>query len=265
MLLEFYTLPCLPYDFAKSHAALSLSHVFRLASEVNGESVVQKTFSKIKHKLYVLREDLQAQLGESALTSYLDLEAGNALLPRADSLIQNLQQVHSFCVLLSDMYAIPIFSQGRSTYPFYSVFASDEDADQILTYLGDIHRAVIWQDIIFTDSLPEDWAKATQPKDDVKQRSVEIALTEAVVQEDQHSPKFRNAKMMRFFLCQLPPCITPFFQGLAKMLVNRRPLESSHRVSALQVGYKVSTVLTKHLTYSAVGLCFTDIFHTDFY
>ncbi|CCG81978.1 E3 ubiquitin-protein ligase ptr1 [Taphrina deformans PYCC 5710] len=247
LLLSFYTLVSLPYDFAKSHAALSLSHVLRLACEAKPQMLIDAIFLKVSRSLAALDFFTIAGTQESFFEPYL---SGVVSQSEGSRLVQCLQIIHSLVVLLSDIYASPIVSHARSSGPFYLTFTANDNHAQLLSHLASFHRRIIWEDIKLSNSLAPEWIRATQPKDDAKasvgknEDSDMLSLTD----EQKSSSRFRDLKMVRFFLCQIPPCIVPFFQGLTKMLCsNRRAVDYQHKIDALKVARLISNTLEDHL------------------
>lgn len=251
-LLGFYSSSALPYDFAKSHAALSLSHVLRLTCESNANLLVDTIFNSVKQSLVDLENFSHASGNESFFQPYL---AGTKSSSDGRELIQRLSRLQSLVVLLSDIYAAPMVSHTRNATSFYQTFSTQGSHAQILVSLGAFHRSIIWQDILLSDALPVAWVAATQPDDETTKNSKDVAdlSPSALTPEQLNSNEFRDLKMVRFFLCQIPPCIVPFFQGLAKMLFSsRRVVDPQAKVSALEVARLISQVLVDHLKWSAV-------------
>lgn len=247
-MLDLYDIDALPYDFAKSHAALSLSHVLRLACEVNSELLLNSIFNRVDVVLQDLSVFIDDRGEMSFFTPYL---AGSIEEFHGNALINKFKHAHSLCVLLSDLYAAPLVGHGRSALQFYQTFAANGGHAHVLHRLGELHRKVIWEDIKLSNSLSSAWVKATQPRDDTSWQKPGEATSETpnLMEEDLKSPRYYDLKMVRFFLCQMPPCIVPFFQGLSKMLIGRRGMDLNQRATALKVAAAISQILISHLSW----------------
>lgn len=245
-LLKFYDIPCLSYDFAKSHAALSLSHVLRLVCEVDANVLLESIFPKVDQSLQDLQYFLENQTELPLFEPFL---SGKVSESDGSRLVQKLQKAHSLSVLLSDLYAAPLVSSGRSAFPFFQSFATDETHQRLLERLGNMHRVIVWEEIKMTQSLTASWVQATQPKDETWEQTEKPKDTPALTVEEQASDRFRDLKMVRFFLCQIPPCIVPIFQGLSRLLIGRRGLDYSQRAVALRVAAQIANILLLHLSW----------------
>ena len=261
MLLDLYKLNGLPHDFAKSHAALSLSHVFRLLCESSSTKVLNHIFKRLDEALGDLSGILSSKATkQSYFEPYVNegaisIDLRTNIFPTAE-----LQRIHALCVLLSDLYSTPVFSHGRSSFPFFQGFAENPLQGAVLNGLGSLHRRLMWEDVVLSSNLPPAWLDATQPKDEnadeaKKAVSDSKGATEALSPTELASLRCSNLKVIRFFLCQIPPCIIPFYQGLSKMLVgSRRAMEQSQRISALQVGNAIAQVFVLHLDWQVPDL-----------
>jgi hypothetical protein len=58
LLLQLYKLPTIGYDFPSSSAAFSMSHLFRVMSEVNTSGVVQVVLEELKKELHVFSDHI---------------------------------------------------------------------------------------------------------------------------------------------------------------------------------------------------------------
>ncbi|BFZ57287.1 E3 ubiquitin-protein ligase tom1 [Savitreella phatthalungensis] len=254
-LINFYNLTSLPYDFARTKAALSLSHVLRMVSEVAAKDIVEIVLNMLDNTLGSLRGLLEYNGGPDGngrgfFAPFLELDSDSEV---ANMVATNMRRLHSIAVLLSDLYAIPVFSHGRSLSTFTQYFASSETAGKLLESLGQMERQLIWQDILLSESVPHEWIVATQPDDDPAETINEAATAERekdLSAETLRSPRYRNVKMLRFFLCQTPPCTSPFFQGLLKMVIGRRQMEPQQRGLSLRIAEQIARVLIGHLEFN---------------
>ncbi|KAG4300575.1 hypothetical protein PCK1_003004 [Pneumocystis canis] len=252
ILLQYYTLPSLPYDFIDTPAAYSLSHLFRIISEVNVQSVlldIMRYFQKSLNKLDVFLEHKDS---ESFFRKYLKLSSsGLEFISEGNEFLKNLSQIHALGSLLSDIYELPIFSHTRSALSFFQLFLSNPELDGLLEKIGHLIRVSVWESIRFLNIIPSDLEEATRFVDDSKTKTndkekKDLKLDQTV---DKNSSVFFNVKMIRYLLVQIPTSLNNFFQGLTKMLITHRFSDSGQRKIALKVANIIGTILAQHLSW----------------
>lgn len=247
-LIDLYDLPCLPYDFAKTHAALSLSHVLRLSCENNPQSLLNSAFLKMKQVIHDLQDFLTYSGSGSYIQLYLD---GGLVLANAEAFAKNLSRAHALSALLSDMYAAPLLSHSRSTVAFFQTFSNDASHTQMLLDLGALHRRIVWEEIKLSMSLPTSWLKATKSESEVPVPESMDSKTEVqyLAGVEDNSPQLHDVRMLRSFLSQIPQALIPFFQGLSRMLIGRRTIDLNQRTIALRVADSLAQILDRHLSW----------------
>lgn len=250
-LLEFYDLPCLSYDFAKSAAALSLSHVLQITCEYDSVLLLEGVFSLIQKSIADLRDKQFMTCSDSR--SYCDkLLNGMSTVDESTVIILALERIHTLSTLLSDLYAASP-SRTRNILPFYQFLTvGPHHYTHMLTDLGELHRSLIWDDIRFTESLSPAWVKATQHAGEQRSSSEAIDVSGDLVlpDVDVESARFRDAKMLRFFLGEIPVSLVRFFQGISKFIIRRNGIASSQKMAGIQVGNSVAHILVAHLSWS---------------
>lgn len=250
ILLQYYSLPSLPYDFIDTPAAYSLSHLFRIISEVNVQTVlldIMKYFQKSLSKLDIL---LEYKDSRSFFEKYLKLlPTGLEFISEGNCFLRNLSQIHALGSLLSDIYELPIFSHARSALSFFQLFLSNPDLDGLLEKIGHLIRVSVWESIRLLNIIPSDLEEATRFADDSKTKATDKEKKDLKLdqQVDRSSSAFLNVKMIRYLLVQIPTSLNNFFQGLTKMLITHRFSDSGQRKMALKVANIVGTILAQHL------------------
>jgi E3 ubiquitin-protein ligase HUWE1 len=74
ILLDIYSLPMLPGDFAVSIASDSLSYLFRLISEVNSATTIKIILSRLRVALENASEFLDNDSPQSMIVDFIDLK-----------------------------------------------------------------------------------------------------------------------------------------------------------------------------------------------
>ncbi|KAG4304837.1 hypothetical protein PORY_001890 [Pneumocystis oryctolagi] len=250
ILLQYYSLPCLPYDFIDTPASYSLSHLFRIISEVNVQSVlldIVKYFQKSLNKLDIFLEHKGL---ESFFERYLKLlPTGLEFVFSGNCFLKDLSQVHSLGSLLSDIYELPIFSHARSALSFFQLFLSNPELDGLLEKIGHLVRVSVWESINLLNIIPSDLEEATRLSDDSKIKNNDKEKKDSKLDQsiDRSSPVFLSIKMIRYLLAQIPTSLNNFFQGLSKMLITHRFSDSGQRKMALKVANIIGVILAQHL------------------
>jgi len=195
-LLDFYTVPSLPYDFATNQANRMMRRVLQVCSE-NSPSVTiaptpkhaQKAIDQPqpllqhdkKEALFAPLSDrkaaflsprpqggIPAQDGHRAAASSGEgiaegIEAVQEKLchvrPSGTKLVKDLVTVHSLCIPLQELYSQPLFNVRLTL----SIFMQPEN-EAIVSNLGALHRMCIWEEILLQNTTPDTWNEATRVK-----------------------------------------------------------------------------------------------------
>ncbi|RKP24153.1 hypothetical protein SYNPS1DRAFT_23756, partial [Syncephalis pseudoplumigaleata] len=165
-LLRYFSLTTLPYDFAASNASYSLSNLFRIMSEINPNAVV----SAVLKQLELAREPLQPLLERgkepSALASYIDITHDDQST-EANRVFRALATMHGLIGLLSDIYAAPLFSQGRWTHSVVQILA-EEQGQFVIPMMAQLYRMCTWETIQLRHAVPASWDVAAEKLRDAK-------------------------------------------------------------------------------------------------
>lgn len=285
-LLEVYSLPSLPYDFATKHANNSLSRALHILCDNNPQPALnailkhaQKAVDGLepllrhnkqegyfapltnqKCSVDILPSRLQAgapRARDDGTTMGEDQEAERQAIENVQAngtkLVKSLVTVHSFTVLLSDIFMQPIFNI-RTVMPMFQSISTHSEYESFIPRLGALHRICVWEEILMQKSIPDTWNEATKVKGGTSVPASAVAEGEAaaaaivtgtpgaltsggevqhlssaaaskdtpkdpkeaereVVERDGKTPYFRNVKTLRFLISQIPSSITPFLQG----------------------------------------------------
>ncbi|RPB27982.1 hypothetical protein L211DRAFT_476750 [Terfezia boudieri ATCC MYA-4762] len=316
-LLEVYSLPSLPYDFATKHANNSLSRALHILCDNNSQPALnailkhaQKAVDGLEPLLRHSRKEgyfapltnqrcsvnvlpprLQAGApiaGDDRTAVGEDEEAERQAIENVKAngtrLVKSLVTVHSFTVLLSDIFIQPIFNI-RTVMPMFQSISAHSEYESFIPRLGALHRICVWEEILMQRSIPDTWNEATKVKGGASAPANAAAEGEAaaaassavtsggevqhissvavskdilkdpkeaereVVERDGKTSYFRNVKTLRFLISQIPSSITPFLQGLAKSLFPRRSPDMFHKQHAFKIGESIADVMLQHLTW----------------
>ncbi|CAG8537775.1 15360_t:CDS:10, partial [Funneliformis caledonium] len=254
IILKFYALPTVPYDFASSQASYSLSHLMRVIAVVDSKRSVTAIISALNEAFQGATNFLNHDGKGGLLADYIDLRTNDAAkVEEANKTFRSLITLHGYIGLLSDVYCTPVFSHGKNASSVIEAFVGSDS--EVIPSLGKLHRTCVWENVILKSSVPKSWyASQSKPK---KPFSLpEISAISALLDEsdkditdaneppvDQNNRQVKNAKYFKFLVSQIPSCLTPLFQGLAKMLFTRKQPDASQKALAFKVSNSIAEVL----------------------
>ncbi|KAG0131066.1 hypothetical protein HOY82DRAFT_349408 [Tuber indicum] len=196
-LLDFYTVPSLPYDFATSQANQMMSRVLQVCSESSPSVTVAATLRHAQKAIDQLQPLLRHDKKEAFFAPLTDQKAAvppprfqggvpaqgdhraaasasegtvegvGAIREKLSQdvrsggtkLIKDLVTVHSLCYLLQELYGQPLFNVRLTL----SIFMEPEN-EAIVSNLGALHRMCVWEEILLQNTIPDTWNEATRVK-----------------------------------------------------------------------------------------------------
>ncbi|KAF9958077.1 hypothetical protein BGZ70_009313 [Mortierella alpina] len=261
-LMQFYSLPTLPYDLANTPSFFTLSHLIKLLSETSPGKAVTEVLEEVRRLLYIVHELLESESANSELVKYIDISASTeAEIADGNRILGALISLHALSGLLSDMFCAPAFSHGRNSASVLFAFIN-ANGHKVLAGLGQLHRMCVWESIALRRQKQKEWSDPT-PKtkkpltydtipgtvDDITEEpeadDKASSTSESVI--DMYSPTAINTKYFKFVLTQIPHYLTPLYQGIAKMLYNRGVMDSDQRVGAFKLAKILSTTLQQNI------------------
>ncbi|RIA89170.1 hypothetical protein C1645_825193 [Glomus cerebriforme] len=268
IILKFYALPTVPYDFASSTASYSLSHLMRVVADVDPKKSVTAIIGALNEALQGATNFLNYDGKGGLLVEYIDLEAKDiAKVEEANKTFRSLISLHGYIGLLSDVYCTPIFSHGKSASSVIEAFVGSDS--EVIPSLGKLHRTCVWENVILKSSVPKSWyASQTKPKKPFNLPEISTSSAISAILDDgdkettdanepsvdQNNRQVKNAKYLKSLVSQIPSCLTPLFQGLAKMLFTRKTPDVTQKALASKVSDFIAEVLSDHLIWPRYAL-----------
>ncbi|KAF9206640.1 hypothetical protein BGZ49_002096 [Haplosporangium sp. Z 27] len=264
ILMQFYTLPTLPYDLANTPAFLTLSHLIKLLSETNPGVAISAVLKEVNRMLHEEQPLLESTNPESELFQYIDItNSSDDDIARGNRILRNLTSLHALSGLVSDMFCAPAFSHGRNSASVLAAFVNAQ-GDKALAGFGQLHRTCIWESITLRRALQKNWndpspksRKVYNPAlipgtidenvEEFAEEDKEMSSTTPTI--DAYTPSAINTKYFKFVLTQIPHYLTPLYQGMIKMLFHRRDIEPAQRAHSFQIADSLSKVLQEHITW----------------
>ncbi|KAI8977596.1 hypothetical protein BDF20DRAFT_875679 [Mycotypha africana] len=246
LILQFYELPNLPYDFVITSAFDSLSFVFRVLSDANPLQLAGLIASKIYESSQFIFKDFQK--GKSTIHEVIEANGqNNVSIEKGNKLFRKCSILFGYTGLLSSVFASSILtssdhSEELIAWCLKKVFISEDDKEgerkTFVQVLGEIHRTMVWQNILLRNSVPESWyTTILEDKDD---------------EEKPRDPRLVNTRRFKLLIGEIPPAIMPIFQGIIKAST-KAPVRFSdsdlNAQRALEVGLEMTVFFKECLQY----------------
>ncbi|KAF7724152.1 hypothetical protein EC973_001277 [Apophysomyces ossiformis] len=288
MLLSIYSLPLLPADFSTSIACDSLAYLFRMIGEVSPIPTVLAIAEKVKESIKFIIDDNRIRK-ESMVAEFIDVQEGETeKIERGNKLFRQLVEMFGYVGLLSNICTSTVLAHGKNGLSLVSEFISQDESDNIILQLGKLHRTMVWETILLRESVPKSWYSFKLPKKNASgatenplgisgfasasregaERSTgsEVAgPTNEPVSEnkkesaedeptpDANDPRVINVKHFKTFLSETSPALLPIFQGLIKVSVSRRTMDTMQKAQAFKLAEYISQVLIDNISWSSIA------------
>lgn len=157
MLLNYYALPLLPANFSVTIASDSLSYLFRMVSEVSPLPTVLAIAAKVKESIRFIT-DKTDDYQKSTLMEFVDVHATESdKVERGNQLLRQMIQLHGYVGLLSNICCSSVLSHGRNGASLVTEFLSESKEENIIQLLGQLHRHMVWENLLLKEALPPAW------------------------------------------------------------------------------------------------------------
>ncbi|KAI8376627.1 hypothetical protein EDC96DRAFT_436149 [Choanephora cucurbitarum] len=232
LLLRYYSLPNLPYDFSVTHAFDSLGYVFRVIADVSPMSIAMLIAKRVYESSRFIFTDLN--LKQSLV--YAAIQHSESA--DANALFKKFSVLFGYIGVLSTVLASTVLTNPRNSVKMVEWCIQEKEYGDMILLLGDIHRTMVWQNILLRNSVPKSWY-TLKPK-------------EGDPEVDLNDPQVINVRRFRLLLSEIPPALMPVLQGLIKVSVSRRNLASAEltlRTRARLVARGVAFIFKTSLEY----------------
>lgn len=157
MLLNYYSLPLLPANFSVTIASDSLSYLFRMISEVSPLPTVLAIAAKVKESIRFIT-DKTDDYQKSKLIEFVDVNATEVdKIERGNQWLRQMIQLHGYVGLLSNICCSSVLSHGRNGASLVTEFLSESKPENIIQLLGQLHRHMVWENLLLKEALPPAW------------------------------------------------------------------------------------------------------------
>ncbi|KAK9451580.1 uncharacterized protein V1518DRAFT_402950 [Limtongia smithiae] len=250
-LMELYTVPSLPYDFAARPSAICLAKILKTATEYNAPVA----------SLVILKASAKAL---SDIRVFLDYDAEGSFFQNleeesvdtASKFVKSLNTVHCIAYLLSYMYMHLTVPQSKMAMPMIQPLTMVDECKSLLSDLGKLQRNCLWEDIFIFKSLSDDWRDASRVVTTEDQRSYdrrqEIIESEAKI--DVTDNRYKNVKVARYMMSQMPGSVSQIFSGISRWTLSRRGQDLLNKKQGFLVGEVLAKTLLDSLKYDRLDL-----------
>ncbi|GAA5813130.1 hypothetical protein MFLAVUS_006599 [Mucor flavus] len=288
MLLNYYSLPLLPANFSVTIASDSLSYLFRMISEVSPLPTVFAIVAKVKESIRFITENMQ-DYNKSMLIDFIDVKQQETdKIERGNRVLRQMIELHGYVGLLSNICCSSVLSHGKNGASLVTEFLSEPKEENIIQLLGQLHRAMTWENLLLKEALPASWyavkptsatTASTLKKDltSITEHPLGIYSTNtsteasgessstmdvSTVNNDQDSatektpsakdPRMVNIKHFKLLLTEVPQLLMPIFQGLIKVSVSRRTGTALQKPQIMKLAEYMSDLLKDNITWSPI-------------
>ncbi|KAI8992586.1 hypothetical protein BDB01DRAFT_738685 [Pilobolus umbonatus] len=234
LLLRYYRLPMLPYDFCMTSAFDSLGFVFKIMAGVADLRIARIIVEQVKACADIL---MAKDSKESWILKYIDVNDENkSLLDEGNAMYRQLSIQFGYIGLLSTVFSSAILTNSRQSTQLLNWLVSKDN--DVISLLGKIYRNMIWQNILLRENVPAEWYHS---RDSENQAENMI---------DMNDPRVINVKRWKILLGEVPPALMPVFQGIIKASLSRRgDSKKNLKARAETVSYDISLILMENLTW----------------
>jgi len=196
-----------------------------------------------------------------------------------------LVKVRSLCTALSMTFQTQVFNQRSQSNIFYHVNLADMYV-RLVEGLGRLHRSCVWEEILLQKDMPAKWEAQTrvsnitfgeEEADQIFRLSNHDRIQEPgalnqgrsttplgspdrsqlrqtngspeVNEPDQSSAQFKNTRILRYLLSQVPISIAPLFSSLGRILLIRRIMDNYQKANAAKVADQLARSALEELQF----------------
>lgn len=294
--LDFATLQSLAYDFHSSDANQELTVLVHMLTETKPHLVLPSLVLRTQSAVNNLSAFWTAPNGSGFFTPLI--KPGDSKAPALEPtpavdhgtyFAKRMNAVLILTDLLREVFAMPLY-QTRSvqqTSAFAQVNLSDKYC-ALVSSLGNLHAACVWEEILLEQNIPEKWVQAT--KSPSKESDLDrtggvsgLGISQQVLADDiweegsvaaqaclaqaceasssdnskstERSAAFKNVQALRYLLSSIPSSITGFFHNLGLSLVSKRRMDpyQKQKQNANLVAEAIAEAVLRGLQFSAAN------------
>lgn len=168
--LDFATLPSLSFDFQSRQANSEFAQLVHMMAETKPHLVLPSLIKRTQESVDRLADFWKEPTADGFFTPLTkpdlgesnESDGGDLIWNRGTYYIKHLVAVHVLTDTLREVYTPPIYQTrpSQQTSAFSQVNLTDQYA-ALITDLGQLHAACVWEEILLQKNLPKRWLEAT--------------------------------------------------------------------------------------------------------
>lgn len=287
--LDFGTLPCLPYNFQDFYA---IGEDFGRVIQMLVEQKPHLALPSLIRRFQAACDDLEPFMQNERQSAYLSVFTGRNAGADVDSTIaangtrfaKALVTVLTLSNALTATFQASIYNH-RGGHNIFSLVNMGDMYARLIDSLGRLQRSCVWEEILLQKEMPAEWEKSTRVKSSgfhtdeankvlrltnphgpeetsenaettdgpgqqlSRANSGEGSVAQASATLDKSSAQYKNTKILRYLLSQVPTAITPFLQALGRCLLFRRTQDQYQKQNAYVVADQLAKLAMDQLSY----------------
>jgi E3 ubiquitin-protein ligase HUWE1 len=297
-ILDFATLPSLTFDFQSRQANNELAQLVHMMAETKPHLVIPSLVKRTQDSVDCLADFSKEPKQNGFFTSLARLEPGDAMdretatedevliKERGTYYVKHLVATHVLTDIIREIYTTPMYQTrpSQQTSAFSQVNLTEQYTN-LVTSLGQLHAACVWDEILLQKNLPKRWIEATKVRDydlgseeakdtagspsnieparptssgttnaqedGLSQSAPATSADEGAQFDEDHKPAFKNTQTLRYLLSSLPTTISGFFHLLGHGILGKRRPDILARQNASMVSDAIAQVVLRQLQLDA--------------
>ena len=260
LILSFYELPCIPYNFSASFTADSLFNMMRMMVEMSSQGVLGAVVKEVRKSLAQTQVIWnQSKENNSGMLPLL-MPGTEEELAEKNAVFRSIVALNVRLNLLTDLCQHLTYSGSRLPSTFLTLLNAKNDGEQtsILEDLGQLLQDVMWETLMLKASTPAPPApkkegndKTTKPSTGLPEdivTDVPGALgahkkeNEEVSESGLPESLKQNSLVLRYLASQMPACLNFLTHEVIRLLF-RRTADSFYRSQANLAAEAIAKIL----------------------
>lgn len=287
--LDFGTLPCLPYNFNEFFVVgEDFSRVIQLIVEQKPHLALPSLIRRFQAACDELEPFMSNEHQSAYLSVFTSRNPGANVDPNNAANGTRFAKALVVVLTLANALGLTFQGTLYNHRSSHNIFAQVNMGDMyahLIDSLGRLQRSCVWEEILLQKEMPSEWEKSTRVKSSgfntdeannilrlanphlPEEPSENADSTDASGQQlsradsgegstaqtsttlDKSSAQYKNTKILRYLLSQVPTAITPFLQALGKCLLFRRTQDHWQKQNALVVADQLAKLAMDQLGY----------------
>ncbi|KAJ9092936.1 hypothetical protein QFC21_006648 [Naganishia friedmannii] len=266
LVLDIYGSPSLRNSFATTAIADRLHIVLRSLAEASLSKVLSGIIDRVRSVMGTCRGLWDSDMQKSYLSPLIPALPTD-VAEEKNAEFRRLVHLNNLLSAICNLYITVGFAHGKVAVSFLQALGASSGST-FLQDLGQLHRACIWENIILKNKMASHKTKdepeknITAPTSALEgvnspalERSELAASMSAETTDSQDVPMAEapleqepNFNTVKHIAHSIPAMLTPFFQGVIKMLLFRRA-EASHKLQAAPTADLLARIMKDYLEF----------------